>query len=380
MSVTADHESPRRSLTARELEAFRLELDALRERIREDLGERDARYIRRMIKRQRQAELAGRACLFVPPLWAAGTGLLTLSKILEVMEIGHNVMHGQYDFMNDPALRGRNYEWDWACPGDQWRHTHNYLHHVFANVVGEDRDVGYGLLRMAEEQPWHAGYLLQPLYAVGLALAFELGVAVHHLELNRVLRQEKSLAEFVEHARPVVRKLSSQLFKDYVAFPGLAGPAAPFVFSGNLTANVLRNVWAFAVIFCGHFPDGTQTYGREQAADESRGAWYLRQIAGSANIEGPRWLHVLTGHLSHQIEHHLFPDVPAARYPEIAPEVRALCQKYGVRYTSGPFTRQLGQTLKKIARFALPSRSPALVPTAKPPVTRPREVASAHAA
>ena len=29
--------------------------------------------------------------------------------------------------------------------------------------------------------------------------------------------------------------------------------------------------------------------------------------------------------LSHQIEHHMFPDLPAARYPEMAPRVREIC-------------------------------------------------------
>ena len=357
MTPTVSPNLSRPTLTARELEAFRLELDALRDRIREDLGERDAKYIRNTMKRQRQAEVAGRLLLFVPPLWAAGTSLLALSKILEVMEIGHNVMHGQFDFLRDPALLGSQYEWDWACPGDQWRHSHNYVHHVFTNVVGKDRDVGYGLLRMSEEQPWHAGYLLQPLYALGLMLAFEMGVAVHDLELNRVLRREKSLAQFLEEAKPLLRKLAPQLFKDYVAFPLLAGPAAPFVFSGNLAANVARNVWAFSVIFCGHFPETAEMYRPEEIEGESRGAWYVRQALGSANVEGPRWLHVLSGHLSHQIEHHLFPDLPAARYPEIAPEVRAIFEKFGVRYNAAPLRKQLGQALKRIARHTLPGKT-----------------------
>jgi fatty acid desaturase len=374
------------SLGPRELESFRLELDALSERTREDLGERDARYIRDILKLQRRAEIAGRALLFAPPLWAAGVGLLTLSKVLEVMEIGHNVIHGQYDFMNDPALAGNRYEWDWACPADHWRHAHNYVHHTFTNVVGKDRDVGYGLLRMAEDQPWHVGYLLQPFYAVGLMLSFEMAVAVHDLELNRVLRREKPLQKVLEESKPFLRKLAPQLFKDYVAFPIAAGPFAPFVFSGNLTANVTRNVWAFTVIFCGHFPDGVQMYRPEELEGESRGAWYLRQVLGSANVEGPGWLHLLSGHLSHQIEHHLFPDLPAARYPEIAGEVRAICAKYGVPYNTGSLRTQFGAAVRRIARLTLPNRflrkvAPPLAHEAPAPVAsgRARTRARAHA-
>ena len=39
-------------------------------------------------------------------------------------------------------------------------------------------------------------------------------------------------------------------------------------------------------------------------------------------------MHLMTGNLSHQIEHHLFPDLPSNRYAEIAPRVEALFDKY----------------------------------------------------
>jgi NADPH-dependent stearoyl-CoA 9-desaturase len=363
-------ESPNKpSLSARELEALCAELDQLRARVMQEVGAPDARHIRKIVSWQRRAEFAGRALLFgsiVPPLWASGVALLALSKMLENMEIGHNVLHGQYDFMNDPDLSARSYEWDWACPSKDWIHSHNYVHHTFTNVVGKDRDVGYGLLRLAEEQPWHAGYLLQPFYAIGLMLAFEMGVAVHDLELNQVLRRNKSVRELVRHAMPMLRKTLPQLFKDYVAFPALAGPAAPLVFAGNLSANVLRNVWAFSVIFCGHFPDEAQMFEPEEIEGETRGGWYVRQILGSANVKGPGWLHVLSGHLSHQIEHHLFPDLPAPRYPEIAGEVEAICRRYGVPYNSAGFGQQLAGAVRRIARFTLPPKA------AGAPATRPR--------
>ena len=75
---------------------------------------------------------------------------------------------------------------------------------------------------------------------------------------------------------------------------------------------------------------------------------YVRQLAGSCDIEGGRLLHLMTGNLSHQIEHHLFPDLPAARYPEMAPKVRAICEKYGQTYITGSFARQLGSVARRI--------------------------------
>src|SRR6187431_2072557 len=163
-----------------------------------DRGERDANYIRRVIKVQRGLEVGGRALLFVgflPPAWLAGTAALSLSKILDNMEIGHNVMHGQFDWMNDPKLSSKGFEWDSACPGDQWRHSHNYMHHTHTNIVGKDRDIGYGILRMSEEQPWHPYYLGNALYATLLATFFQYGVAMHDLEFERIVKGETTFSE-----------------------------------------------------------------------------------------------------------------------------------------------------------------------------------------
>jgi linoleoyl-CoA desaturase len=175
--------------------------------------------------------------------------------------------------------------------------------------------------------------------------------------VTETIAGRQSRAELRRRARPFLHKVAWQLGKDYLAFPLLAGLNAPRVFAGNLAANLMRNVWTFAVIFCGHFPAGVQVFPMSALDDESRGAWYLRQLNGSANIEGSRAFHVATGHLSHQIEHHLFPDLPAARYPEIAPRVRAICHKYGQRYITGRFGAQLASVGKQLLAGTLPTWS-----------------------
>ena len=132
-------------LSEEQVEELCRELDALRNRTAADLGERDADYIRRIIKAQLGLEVAGRGLLFagfLPPAWLGGVAALSISKILDNMEIGHNVMHGHYDWMKDPALDSKRFEWDTACPGDQWRYSHNYMHHTHTNVLGKDRDIG----------------------------------------------------------------------------------------------------------------------------------------------------------------------------------------------------------------------------------------------
>jgi len=362
------------TLTPEQIEAFGDEMDALRQRLVDDLGERDANYIRKIIRIQRGLEIGGRGLLefsFLPPAWLAGTAALSISKILDNMEIGHNVMHGQYDWMQDPALNSKQFEWDTACPGDQWRHSHNYMHHTHTNILGKDRDIGYGILRMSEDQKWHPYYLGNPLYALLLATFFQYGVALHDVEMERISSGETTLGEKKDLLKNIWRKVRRQTAKDYVLFPLLAGPSAPLVVAGNATANLARNLWSFTIIFCGHFPDGTEEFTEEETENETHGEWYYRQLLGSANLTGGKLFHVMSGNLSHQIEHHLFPDIPAHRYAEISVEVREACARYGLPYNSGPLGKQFGSVVRKIFKLALPDRktpAPAHAPQPREPV------------
>lgn len=353
------HPSTMRPLTPAQVDAMGAELDALRARHVVDLGAVDALYIRRMVKTVRYTEVIGRALLFAsifPPCWLLGTLLLALSKILDNMEVGHNVMHGQYDWMRDPHLNGRTFEWDIAGTGDNWRKTHNFRHHTYTNVRGMDDDIGYGLLRLFPEQRWRPFFLFQPLIAIIFALAFEWGVAIQDLELGKYLAGRKSKAQLREEWKPVAKKMRRQILKDYVIFPLLAGPFVLPVLAGNLVANILRNLWTFTIIFCGHFTAEVHLFPKSVVANETRAHWYLRQMLGSSNLKGGPLFHILTGNLSHQIEHHLFPDIPARRYAAMAVEVRDICARYGVPYHTGRLSAQFAQVISRILRHALPSR------------------------
>jgi linoleoyl-CoA desaturase len=230
------------------------------------------------------------------------------------------------------------------------------MHHTYTNIVGMDRDIGYGVLRMSEDQSWRPYFLGNPVYAFLLMVLFQYGVALHELETERIRSGEIRVADKKEVLQGIWRKTRKQMLKDYVAFPLLAGPFAPFVFTGNLSANLIRNVWSYMIIFCGHFPDGTQEFTVEETQNESRGMWYFRQILGSANLTGGKLFHLLSGNLSHQIEHHLFPDMPARRYAEIADEVQEICRRYGIPYNSGSLPKQFGTVVRKIVKLALPLR------------------------
>jgi NADPH-dependent stearoyl-CoA 9-desaturase len=365
-AIAATHPSrsavtaPRRArLSAEEALAFQHEFDTLRREIVADLGTRDAAHIRNVVRGARASAITGRGLLMFgwgPLSWIAGVIALAAAKILENMEVGHNVMHGQYDWMNDPALNSQSYDWDIVCAAEHWRHSHNVEHHNHTNILGKDHDYGYGMLRLSEKQRWSPSALLQPLWYLLLAMNFQWGVAVHDIKIGRFVKGRMSRAELSARARPFVRKAALQLFKDYVLFPALAFWQWPRVLIGNLAANLIRNLWTNAIIFCGHFTEHAQLFSREETSNESRGDWYLRQIQGSSNLEGGAWFHLFTGHLSHQIEHHLFPDLPAARYPEIAPRVREICARYGVHYNTGSFWKQYATVLKRIFVHAWPTR------------------------
>ena len=408
---TADN--PLHRLTPEQIEEIGREFDELHEQVKASLGDRDAKYIRSIIGLQRRMALLGRAELVasrwrIP--WILGASTLGLAKILENMEIGHNVLHGQWDWMNDPVINSRAWDWDTASTAEAWRHSHNFIHHTYTNILGKDRDLGYEIMRIDPSQKWHPVYLAQPFYNILLAFLFEWGVAVHDLDLEAIRKGEKSKEELLTELKGIGGKARTQIVKDYIAWPFISGlvmtlidagmiaakersespakraakrtvakvawrhggPRArkaivkrlverrsfrePFIrtLQANAVANVIRNVWSYAIIFCGHFPDQTYTFTQEETDDETRGGWYVRQLTGAANIDGGPLFHVMSGNLGYQVEHHLFPDMPSTRYGEIAPKVREICVRYGLPYNSGPFHQQLGMVQRTIIRLAFP--------------------------
>lgn len=347
-----------RTLSAEEIKSFGDELDTLRKETLATVGQRETDYIYRVRDIVRYTEIAGRSSLmlgWLPPFWLAGAALLGVSKIIENMELGHNVIHGQYDYINDPSLRGSNYEWDHASSSAAWRHSHNYLHHTYTNIVGRDRDVGYTVLRLTDEQPWKPYHLVQPISAAALAFNFQWGISLYDLELDKVVDGKKTLAALGEDLKPFANKIVRQVSKDYVFFPLLAGPSFLPVLTGNIAANTIRDIWTFGIIFCGHFTADVEMFA-DNIENETRGEWYLRQLRGSSNLTGSKTFEFMTGHLSRQIEHHMFPDVPALRYPEMAEKVQEICARYGQHYNTGPFTTQFASVVKRIFKYSLPTR------------------------
>jgi NADPH-dependent stearoyl-CoA 9-desaturase len=350
-------------LTDADIDNLAYELDSIRQDIEDSRGERDSRYIRRTIAAQRALEVTGRLMLAASSkrsAWWAGTVTLGVAKIIENMEIGHNVMHGQWDWMNDPEIHSSTWEWDMSGASKHWRFTHNFMHHKYTNILGMDDDVGYGLLRVTRDKRWKPFNLGNLLYNTILALGFEWGVGLQHVELGKIFKGRDDRDASKARAREFAIKAGHQVVKDYVAYPALTSlsPGATFksTLKANAVANLIRNVWSNAVIFCGHFPDGAEKFTKTDMVGESKGQWYLRQMLGSANFNAGPALRFMSGNLSHQIEHHLFPDLPSNRYEEIAVRVRQVCDKYDLPYTTGNFAVQYGKTWRTIAKLSLPDK------------------------
>lgn len=346
--------------TKEQLAGFEKELEALRATTLSQLGEYDEKHIKRIILVQRFAEISGRGLLqfgLFPPFWLAGTALLSISKILDNMEIGHNVMHGQYDWMNDPTIHSSNFEWDTACAAKSWRRTHNYEHHTFTNIIGKDRDYGYGMLRMDENTPFKKDDYFNLLKFALLSAFFQYGVALHELESDKIKKGEIQLKDKKNFLNDLAKKSGRQIFKDYLFFPTLGavtGATLP-VLAGNAVANLVRNLWASSVIFCGHFPEGSHTFDEAECTNESKGQWYYRQILGSCNFSGSKLMHIMSGHLSFQVEHHLFPDIPSSRYEALSKEVQVICQKYNIPYNTASMPVQYTSVIKKMFRNSFPN-------------------------
>jgi NADPH-dependent stearoyl-CoA 9-desaturase len=344
-------------LSGADLEEFGAALEAIRSDIESSRGADDRAYIKRAIAFHRGIEVAARLVIGGSRGkfgWAVGTAALAAAKCIENMELGHNISHGQWDWMNDPEIHSNTWEWDMAGVASQWQNSHNYKHHVFSNVVGVDDDLGFRVLRVTRDEAWQVHAWTQAGRALVLALLFEWGVALHCL--LSVQERETTDAGRAAHRSVLLRKMARQIGKDYVVFPALSRRRWWRTLGANVVANGLRNVWAYIVIVCGHFTDGAEKFDPSVLVGETKPEWYLRQMLGTANFRAGRVMAFMSGNLCYQIEHHIFPDLPSNRYPEIAERVRALCVSYDLPYTTGPLHRQFLLTVRTICKLSLPDR------------------------
>jgi linoleoyl-CoA desaturase len=340
---------------------FGEELDAIKQRILSHMGERDMAYVRRMNRFSRAMEVIGRGLIFLGPepvSFLAGVAALWIHKQLQATEIGHTALHGAYDRLPGVgAFASKDFRWDTPIDEESWRYAHNVRHHGNTNIAGKDPDIEFGTVRLTDKTPHgrrHRRQLALALAVIFPNFAFLIGS--HVCGLNDVLLRMGASAdrsrESVRAAwRRGLRKYVPYYLYNYVFWPALAGPMFWKVLLGNWLAETLRDIYSAATIFCGHvghdvasYPEGTKAHGR--------GHWYAMQVEAANNFDVSWPVSVLCGALDLQIEHHLFPQLPPQRLREIAPEVRAVCEKYGVAYRRDAWGPTLRKALRHIGDLA----------------------------
>jgi NADPH-dependent stearoyl-CoA 9-desaturase len=347
--------------------AFGKELDALKERTLNSVGDQDVRYIKRMRALSSALEGVGRVLIhisFEPITFGAGVIALWLHKQLEATEIGHTALHGAYDKLESAAaFHSEGFVWKTPIDEESWRQGHNIRHHGNTNVAGKDPDIHFGPVRLTEQTPHNPRHYLQ--------LPLTLGVLFPHFAFMMNLNFSGVLDIFYDNGqeggldflpdrtpaskrlafRRALRKYAPYYLKDFVFFPALAGPFFWKVLLGNWLSEVMRDVYSAATIYCGHVGDETKSYAPGKKA-QSRGEWYAMQVEATNNFEVSRPISVLCGGLDRQIEHHLFPTLPPPRLREVAPQVRAICARHGVAYRSASWPRTLWKALAHVARLS----------------------------
>jgi NADPH-dependent stearoyl-CoA 9-desaturase len=347
--------------------AFGRELDALKVRALESVGEEDVRRVKRLRRLSRLFEASGRVLIhisFEPLTFCLGVFTLWLHKQLEATEIGHTALHGAYDkFENAREFHSQRHTWLTPIDEEAWRQGHNVRHHGNTNVAGKDPDIHFGPVRLTERTPHRWLHYLQLPLTLGLLFPnFGLLMNLHFtgvldafvdngLESKLDFLPDRSRKSRRAALRRAGRKYLPYYAKEFVLFPLLAGPFYWKVLLGNWLSEMMRDVYSAATIYCGHVGGETKSYPVGHKA-RTRGEWYAMQVEASNDFEVSLPISVLCGGLDRQIEHHLFPSLPPQRLREIAPQVRAICARHGVEYRSRSWPRTLGQALAHVARLS----------------------------
>ncbi|WP_146658301.1 fatty acid desaturase family protein [Enhygromyxa salina] len=345
------------------------DLDAIHQRVRSELGDGDIAYIESIDQLSRRLTLAGRVLIFAgmdPVSYTAGILALAAAHQLQVCEIGHTALHGAYDKLEQlpgaAKYHSERFRWVGEIDEESWRRAHNLLHHGHTNIVGRDSDLLVGFARWSPEAKHHFYHRLQLLFSATYPLYWWTGMSLHsagvldlfaRTEDEAVVAKHKSLRTFWSAHKRALRKIVPYKLTNYVVYPALAGPLFLKVLAGNWLADHVRDVYTAATMHCNHIGPDVHHYGAGRQA-KSRGEWYEMQIEATNNFEVPHWMSVLCGGLDYHIEHHLFPKLPPNRLREIAPEIRAVCARHGVRYRTGSWPATLAKSLRTLARLSWP--------------------------
>lgn len=363
-------EEPAARLTDEErFRRFGEAVDKIRRRVEEQIGKDDVDYITKVDNFSRAMTITGRALLHFsvgPVSWTAGVIALWIGRQLQATEIGHTALHGAFDGLpGAEKFQSETFDWDVPIDEESWRYGHNIRHHQFTNIAGKDPDIHFGPVRLNAQTPHRTVNYFQLPIALAVASNFGFAMNPHFTGLLDVYssngrggmdtlkdRSWKTIA--LAHWK-TFRKWGPYYLRNYAFFPALAGPGFLKVLAGNMAAEILRDLYTAATIWCGHVGEDVKDYPEGTKA-RNRGEWYAMQVEGANNFEVPLPLSMLCGALDRQIEHHLFPKFPTNRLREVAPEIRQICEEYGISYKTGTWPNTLGKVFRRVWQLSFPDK------------------------
>lgn len=343
------------------LASFQRALDALREEVEAQIGAPDLAHLQRIAVTSRSLEIAGRTLIHLsldPVTFGAGVASLSAHKALELMEVGHMALHGAYEKLPLEKFHAKGFLWKAPIDEKSWMLGHNVRHHQYTNIAGRDPDLDFGQLRLAGGVKYKRLHRVQPLSNILSWFAFSNAIALHvsgmldfYLDKREpAVMRDRSAKSIREAHKTFLSKYLRYHAKEYVVFPLLAGPFFLKTLLGNVLSDMARDVYAGAIIYCGHV--GATDFPADAKA-ESRGHWYAMQVEAAYNVDLPLLWSILAGALDRQIEHHLFPRLPPNRLREIAPRVRAICEEHGVTYRSAGWGRRLKEVVRELSKLSV---------------------------
>ena len=377
---------------------FRKEVHELGQRLSNEQGEADVKHLQRMILWSNLCGGVGIATMWMSsPLGRllSIVGLSTWTCTRWTM-VGHHICHGGYNRQDTDELKGRYTangfavgtvyrrvrDWlDWRLP-EAWHVEHNNLHHYRLGESG-DPDLVERNLEMMRDIP-----LPRPLKYVAVAFLAAMWkwyyYAPNTYKQLKIAQMRKDGAVIDEQEAHEAFTLPHVLFSPTLAAKWNTGPLdfikrvmgpmllcrflllpAPLALlrpslygvamANLLLADVLSNIHSFIIIATNHC--GDDMYKFDNSIVPRSGSFYMRAVTSSSNFRTANGVgkpvhgftadlnDFLHGWLNYQIEHHAWPQLSMLSYQKAAPELRAICQKYGVPYVQ----QNVFQRLKKTA-------------------------------
>lgn len=356
-------------LSEQDVENFTQELMALRRAANERMNLDDFKHLKKIERWGKLCTAAGYSTAWIMPN-PVSAFLMSQGNVTRWTTIAHHVVHKGYDkiegvperYTSTGFAKGlrRFLDWnDWILP-QAWANEHNKLHHYNLGEAADPDQVELNLEWLRDSNlPMPVRYAIVGLFAISWKPVYYAPNTLKHLRStkNNVLGEERQSAalsqlELWNPLNPFARDLWLKCLLPYimvkfVLIPLLFIPLGPIavisVWINTLLAEIIANLHSFLVIVPNHVGDDILLF--EESAN-TKSEFFLRQITGSANFKtGGDVNDFLHGWLNYQIEHHLWPDLPASQYQILQPQVKALCEKYGIPYVQESVWKRLKKTV-----------------------------------